>query len=480
VGSVIPIAVSLATVPVYLRLIGDVRFGVLAIAWVFLGYFAVFEIGLGRAVSKYIAELRDAPAASREAAFSTAAILNLLMGVAGGALLWGVASWTMPWWLQNDAGIREEVVRALPWLGAAVPVATLTSVMVGALEGRERFDIINMQEVGATLLFQLVPLGIAYAFGPRVDWLIAAAVLVRVAGNLTLLSCCIRCVPLSGWPRLDRRWLRRLLSYGAWIALTGIIGPVLDGLDRFVIGIALGAQTLAYYSIAYNFATRLRFIPLALWRALFPRLSGQSSSEARLLAVRGTMALAAILTPMIVVALVATAPFFEIWLGPTVAERCTTAGELLLLGVWFSSLAGMPYAMLQAQGRPDVAPKLQALLLVPFLGALWIGIHLAGLAGAAAAWGARCAVGGTLIAATAGILRPVSLRLLPSLLLLGLALVTSWLVENNVPARIAAVVLLGSASLLAAHVMSPDVTRAAARGVRGSWRRTHAAFIPRG
>ena len=42
-GSVIPMFVTLATVPPYLRLIGDVRFGVLSLVWVFLSFFGLFE-----------------------------------------------------------------------------------------------------------------------------------------------------------------------------------------------------------------------------------------------------------------------------------------------------------------------------------------------------------------------------------------------------------------------------------------------------
>src|ERR1019366_3315750 len=132
IGSVVPIFVTLATVPPYLRLVGDVRFGILALVWLFLSYFGLFQMGLGTATSKYIAELRDCPGNTREAIFWTAALTNLGLGILGGLLLWIVARMTMPLWLKNSGEMQAEVGRALPWRETAVPVATLTSVLVGA------------------------------------------------------------------------------------------------------------------------------------------------------------------------------------------------------------------------------------------------------------------------------------------------------------------------------------------------------------
>ena len=45
-GLVFPVVISLATIPTYVRTIGDVRFGILTIVLAVLGYFSIFDLGL--------------------------------------------------------------------------------------------------------------------------------------------------------------------------------------------------------------------------------------------------------------------------------------------------------------------------------------------------------------------------------------------------------------------------------------------------
>jgi O-antigen/teichoic acid export membrane protein len=477
-GSVIPMFITLVTVPPYLRLIGDIRFGVLALVWAFLGYFGLFEMGLGRATSKYIAELRSGPEKARESLFWTALLVNVFVGSLGGLMLWAVARTTMQYWLKTAGAIQVEVMHALPWLAAAVPVATLTSVLVGALEGCELFGVINTQQVSATIVFQLIPLAIAAWLGPRVDWLIAAAVIARMAANVPLLISCARHVPLRSLPRIDRYWVRRLFSYGMWISVSGVVAPLLTSLDQFVIGFVSGPQAVTYYAIPSNFARKLTVFPSSVSRALFPRFSAQQSSEAKGLALRSVLGLAGVLTPIVIVAILAVAPFFYLWLGPVVAERCSRAGELMLIGIWVNSLAYIPNGFLQAQGRPDLAAKFHVAEVIPFVALLWVGVHFGGVTGAALVWCARATGDAILLFGATELLRAVTARLLPTMALIAAAFGAALMMGDHIVVRAAMMALFGTVSILVSQSTSPEAMQLVVSRVRATIFKTRFRVTP--
>jgi O-antigen/teichoic acid export membrane protein len=302
-GSVLPLILTLVTIPPYVHLVGDVRFGLLAIVWLLLSYFGLFEMGLGRATSKYIAEVHDAPAAERESLFWTVLAVNLAFGLIGGLIMWATGASLLGIFKIPDT-MRPEVLRALPWIASAVPLATVVSVFVGALEGRERFLSVNALQVAGGCVFQVVPLTVAYLHGPDLQWLIASSVMSRAVVTVPMFFACRKHVPLAGPPRVETRWIRVLFAYGGWISVSGIINPILVSLDRTVVGLIRGAAAVTYYTVPFSFATKFLILPVSISRTLFPRFSMQNDQSAKDLARDAVVALAVVMTPLIALALV--------------------------------------------------------------------------------------------------------------------------------------------------------------------------------
>src|SRR5436189_3279930 len=55
-GQALPVLVAVLGTPALLKGLGTDRFGILTLAWVVIGYFSLFDLGLGRALTQYVAE----------------------------------------------------------------------------------------------------------------------------------------------------------------------------------------------------------------------------------------------------------------------------------------------------------------------------------------------------------------------------------------------------------------------------------------
>jgi O-antigen/teichoic acid export membrane protein len=389
-GAVIPLTLSLVTVPVYLKLVGTDRYGVLAIAWIMLGYLGLFDLGLGRATAFRIAALRDAPAEERATTLWTAIIVNLGLGLIGAAILWAAAHWFFSDVFKVEPRIRPEIIAGVPFLAMTVPVATMTGVLTGALQGREQFLRTNTVSVTSTVLFQLFPLGVAWAMGPYLPRLLLAALAARLIAIVILCAMCHAEVTRDHPVRIEKARIKELLSFGGWISLTSFVGAMLLVTDRFLIGAVLGAVAVTLYSIPFQLAQRMAIVPSALTTALFPRLSAAPPEEQERLGRLAFRTLAALMTFPVLGGVLLIGPFLELWVGRDIGGQAAPVARLLLIGFWINAFALLPLTRLQARGRPDLVTKCHLLELAPYLAGLTLAMKLYGLVGCAVMFGLRC------------------------------------------------------------------------------------------
>ncbi len=402
-GSLVPMIVGVVTVPIYLRLIGDSRYGVLAIVWLFLGYFGLFDPGITRAALFHIARLNgDEHAKERESVFWTALVVNLGFGLVGGIVLYLAARPLFMSTFKMPASMRGEVMTALPWLAASIPLSIVTAILGGALQARDRFGTYNAIYVFNAFLSQLVPLAVAYWHGPSLAWLIPAVLLTRTAGAIPSFLALIGILPLGTGGGFDRSRLRVLFSYGGWVVITNLLSPILDSMDRMLIGSILSAEAVAFYTVPSNLVSRFSILPGSLVSSLFPKLSRGNQTDSSKLASEAVTTLSAVMTPVIIAALGGIAIFMQLWVGKSFAQHAIPVGIALLVGVWVNSLAFVPAAHLNAINRPDLPAKFHAAELVPFLLVLWFGLHFFGLLGAAWAWTLRVTIDAILLFVVAG------------------------------------------------------------------------------
>ena len=390
VGAVLPILLALVTVPIYLKLVGPDRYGVLAIAWLLLGYFGLFDLGLGKATTYSIAALKDASAQERADVFWTAILTNIIMGALGALVLWAAAAFFFDQIFKVDPKLRPEIMASVPYLALAVPIATMTGVLSGALQARERFLETNMISVLSTSLFQVLPILVALAWGPNLGNLLLASIAARGVAIAVLWWRCHALITRGQKHRFDRSQIRELLGYGGWVTVTGLFGPILVILDRFAIGAVLGATAVTIYTVPFQLAQRIAIFPNALVTAVFPRLPTASPDERAALSEKAIRVLLAAISLPILAGIYLLHPFLDLWVGKEIGRQAANVGTLIVFGFWANAFAVVPYSWMQGTGRPDLVTKVLLLQIPPYLLLLYAGMKEFGLLGCAAVFAIRC------------------------------------------------------------------------------------------
>lgn len=461
-GALLPVALTLVTVPLYLEVVGAERYGALSIAWVLLGYLGFLDLGLGAAVSQRIAANPEGDAPRH--IFWTALWTSLVMSLVAAATFYiGAAIYFAT--IEPGSLAMREFKDAVPWIGMILPVAMLSGVTGGALHGRQRFLAMNVINATSSTLMSLLPLLVAVLWSPTLSGLIAGAIAARCVGFALHWWTCARALPLRGLERPRPEPLKSLLSFGGWVTVSTAVSPLLQTVDRLAIGAFLGAAAVAAYSIAFSLVARMAIIPASLSSALFPRFAATDRAEQERLVGLALTATAAVMTPAAIAALLLIGPFFTLWLGENMARASMPVAYALIAGAWTNSIAFVPATLLQSSGRPDLLAKTHLLEVLPYWLALGVGLYLFGLVGGAIAWSVRASADCLLLCWRSGLRRAHLAPLLPPLILLALALF-GLVLADKARLLVTTLLFLASGLWLAFHLPDELRHRVAAFGIR--------------
>jgi len=399
-GQVVPLLVGVATVPLIVRGLGPERFGLLSIAWVVLSYSAVFDLGLGRASTKFVAEALARGERERVSSIVAAAVTAQgILGVVGGLIFVLAAPVLVSAWLKVPAPLMTEATEAFRLLGLAVPLVMVSGSLSGALQGAQRFDWVNAVQVPAVVGIYLAAL-VGGMLGLGLVGVVALIVGVRALALIGLLVAYTHCV--AGFQPFPASMLRILLSFGGWVGVSNVVGPILVYGDRVLLGFLVSTAAVGYYAAPYEVVTRAMLVlPTAASAALFSSFSAWAAlgdrdalSKAFGRAVKYLLLLGGGAAAVFVVFADLVLGF---WLGPDYAEHSAWAMRVLAVGVLVNSLAHVPYAALQAHGRSDLTGKFHLAELPIHIVAVWLLISVWGVTGAAVAWAARVVIDSALL-----------------------------------------------------------------------------------
>lgn len=395
-GTGLPMLVALPAVPQLIRGLGTARFGVLSLAWMIVGYFSLFDLGLGRALTKVVAEkLGKGQEESIPALVWSAMVLMTALGLVGAAVTLAVSPYLVHQVLEIPADLRAESLSSFYLLALSIPVVIGSTGLRGLLEAHQLFGLANAVRVPLGVVTYLGPLG-ALSFSRSLTAMVAVLVVARLLSLVAYLALCLVQFPELRRPRRpEAEGMRQLLSFGGWMTVSNVVGPLLLYLGRFLIAALLSAEAVAYFSTPYEVVAGLLVIPGVLVGVLFPafaQLIQEDPDRAARLYRRGQLlTLLAMLPPVLLVLLLARTGLAW-WIDAEFAAQGHRVARWLALGVFINSFGHVAQALVQASGRPDLTAKLHVAELVAYLPYLWLLTARAGIDGAAMAWVVRVTI----------------------------------------------------------------------------------------
>lgn len=400
-GQAVPLLVGLFTIPFIVRGLGTERFGLLSLAWVILGYFSIFDLGLGRATTKYVAEALSKGEEDRVPQILwTAVTFQAVLGIVGAIILAGITPLLVERILKIPLELVGEARAVFYLLSLSIPVVLISSSFSGMLEAAQRFVLINAVKIPISSLTFLLPL-IGLLLGFHLPGIVALILMVRFGALVVFVIMNLRMAPQLRKYAGSFSIFPRLFSFGGWVTVSNIVGPVLVYLDRFLIGSLLSMAAVAYYSAPYEAVTRLWIIPASLVMTLFPAFSALKGIEDKQrignLFARSVKYVLLVLGPAVLMIVIFAEEALQIWLGTDFVIKSKAALQILAFGVLINSLAHTPFALLQGMGRPDITAKFHLLELPIYVGMAWVLVNRWGIVGAAAAWALRVALDALLL-----------------------------------------------------------------------------------
>lgn len=411
-GAAVPLAAAILVTPLVVRGLGADRYGVLALVAAAIGYFGLFDLGLGRALAKLVAEQIGRGTEERVPDIVGTALLSMAaLGLVGGGLAAAATPSAVSQIIEIPPYLASEVEYSFYVLAAGIPVLTTAVGARAVLEAYQKFVLLNSIRIPLALLFAVAPL-LVLAFTNNLLAVVSATLATRVIDWAIHMYLCVAFLrERGGAPAFRKDFLGPLFRFGGWLTVSSTVGPIMVYFDRFLIGALISVEAVTYYSVPHGVLTRLLIVPGALLGVLFPAFStllAYDTARATRMMGHGINTVMLSLAPATLFFVPMSEPLLALWIDAEFALHSAVIAQILCVGVLINAVAHIPFAYIQAHGRPDLTAKLHLMELLPYAAILWWLTANFGAVGAAVAWTVRVIIDTILLFMIAGLLSPVA------------------------------------------------------------------------
>lgn len=390
--SILQIGVLFTTIPIYLKTFGYSGFGSIALIWLVVGSFALFDFGITKYTIIGISGAKNP--IERDAYITTGIYGAVLIGVCI-FIIGFLITLFIPYWMVVDIQNKTNIEISSIWIILGIlPIQLISNVSIGILDGSNRFGESNKVQFVGYVLFQLMPLIVAYIFDDKTIKLMVFVVLISKIISMLILLKKINIFQIKFEKFFFNKKLnqvKKAILLSKWISINSFITYFAENADKYMITILRGSQELALYIIPFNLLTKSRILPEAISRGSFPLYVKQNTKERKDTCVFITNSLLEIAGFGLGIFLFISNEFYIHWIGPINIDLIQNITFILIIGLIINASAYSSFTLLESTGRSIELFNIYKITTIIYVLYLYVLTNEFGLIGAATAWTIRVA-----------------------------------------------------------------------------------------
>jgi len=369
---------SLAFVPLYIKLMGVEVYGLLGIFMSLGALLSLLDMGLSATLSRELSRLSTVDDSAQEGRnlVRTFEVVYWGTGVVIGIAVVLLAPLIARHWINSGEVGRETVEYALMIMGMSIAFQWPGGIYSGGLMGLQRQVVLNvirasmvtLQHVGALLVLLLIsPTILAFFF-----WQSFVGLLTTIALGVWVWK---SLAESNSAAKFERALLVKNWRFATGMTGISLVTILLTQLDKIILSKMLSLEVFGYYMLAFNVANSLNNLSFPIYSALLPKFtqlvaSGDMNGLASLYH-KGARLLSALLLPVATTVIFFSNEILALWLNdPVVSENVQPILVLLVIGTAFNAMMVVPFSLQLAHGwtRFSIYKNLIAsVFLVPLL-----------------------------------------------------------------------------------------------------------------
>lgn len=386
IGWIIPILVTLITIPFYISKISTEGYGIWILIGTITGYLSLVQLGIGPAVTKYIAEYNARKDLSAVIDTVNAALLfSLVIGIVAGIIIF-IASPIFVRVFNVPLSLEKDAITSLKIGGLFFFLYLLLNVYLAIFVGLQRFDISNLLNILRTVLFAFLScLMLISKYG------IAGLSFANVVVNLfiVVVGHFMTIYTIKGYRFSFLRLLSSLkiiFNYSIYSFISQAASLFNSRLAEIIIGVLLGPSAVTFFNVPSRLVGLFASGSSSISSILFP-IASELQAENDISKIKRTFLKSSeyfslLILPVYFIFVFFSKSLLELWISPDIANNSYKIMSVYSVAYLISGLTVVPSQFLRGFGKVKFIARFSVGIIVVSIFAYFPLINLFGIIGA--------------------------------------------------------------------------------------------------